>query len=212
MLHDELLCRLQNLTNVKVKKSEIAKILNFGYSAIANREKRNTPYSIEEIEKISQYFNVDILNNKKGNTTGDKVEIPYYNDSRLKTDIKSSAITSIWFDRELVENIWRKEPKNLRIITMLGDKMDSGDYPLRNGDILIIDLSETDVTKAGIYAFTTSNNSYMFVNGVNRRFDGTYRFYFTNKAYPEKVLTDEDAENADIRIVGRVVKNLSLCL
>lgn len=212
MLHDELLCRLQNLTNIKVKKSEIAKILNFGYSAIANREKRNTPYSIEEIEKISQYFNVDILNNKKGNTTGDKMEIPYYSDYRLKTDIKSSAITSIWFDRELVENIWRKDPTNLRIITMLGDKMDSGDYPLKNGDILIIDTSDIDITKVGIYAFTTSNNSYMFVNGVNRRYDGACRFYFTNKAYPEKILTDEDVIKADIRIIGRVIKNLSLCL
>lgn len=212
MKHSVLLERLQNLTGKKIRITDISKTLAINYSAIANRAKRDSDYSFDELEKISQAYNVDIINNHLTNTHGDKVEIQYYINPNLQTNIKTPKVTSIWFDRELVENIWNMNPSDLRIVTMLGDKMDFGSYPLRKNDILIMDISDKDVTKAGIYAFTTHNDTYMFINGINRRFDGTYRFYFYNNNYPEKILTDEEVEKADIKVVGRIVKNLSLTI
>lgn len=76
----------------------------------------------------------------------------------------------------------------------------------------MMDISDTDITKAGVYAFTTNNDTYMFINGVNRRYDGAFRFYFYNPNYPEKILTDDEVERANIKIVGRIVKNLSLTI
>lgn len=212
MKHSELISRLQKLTHRKPNLSEIARILGFGYSTIGNRSSRNSDYSYEEVEKISQFYDINLINNSEINTMNDKVEIPYYVNENLQTDIKTSAITSIWFDRELVENIWHTDPDKLRIISMPGDKMNNGAYPLRKGDVLIMDISDRDVTKAGIFAFTTHNNAYLYINGVNRRFDGSYRCYFYNQNYPDKILTEAEVIKADIRVVGRIIKNLSLTI
>lgn len=212
MKHSELLQRLQNLTGKKPKLAAIAKILGFGYSTIGNRATRDSEYSLEEIIKLSHAYKIDLKNNTVTNTSSDKVELKYYENPNLNIDIKNPLISSLWFDRELVENIWNKDPKNLRIIKMLGDKMDNGAYPLRNDDILIMDISDTNVTKAGIYAFTTDNDKYMFINGVYRRIDGTYRFYFYNDVYPDRILSDEEVKKADIKIIGRIIKNQSLTI
>lgn len=180
------------------------------------RIKSNSELKVSEAIKLFNSFNYDFINhcviNAEKYNNIEKVEIKYYQNPNLITDIRTPLVTSIWFDRELVENVWKKDPKNLRIITMLGDKMDNGDYPLKNDDILVIDLGETDVTKSGIYAFTTHNENYIFINGVNRKYDGSYRFFFYNKLYPEKTFTPEETQKIDLKIVGRVVKNLSLTI
>lgn len=214
MKYNEVMEALQNLIGFKPSAKELVNILGLSSpKTIYQRAHRNSDFTELEVKILKDHYCRSVADeNVNLNTTCDKAEIKYFEHQNLKTNIKSPAITSIWFDSELVTNIWRKDPKNLRIITMLGDKMDLGEYPLKNGDILIIDTSETDITKAGIYAFTTHNNNYMFINGVNRRYDGMCRFYFTNQMYPEKVLSDEDIKNADIKIIGRVIKNLSLCL
>lgn len=211
MLYEEVLDTLQNLIGYKPPAKVIAQVLGMKSSkTLYTRSQRHSDFSDAEVKKLIDYFAPSAHLNT--NTLSDKVEIPYYRNPNLTTNIKTQAVTSIWFDRELVENIWRMNPANLRITTMLGDKMDSGSYPLHKDDLLIMDISDKDVTKAGVYAFTTHNDTFMFINGVNRRFDGTYRFYFYNTNYPEKVLTDEDVKKADIKIVGRIVKNLSLTI
>lgn len=212
MKHSELISRLQKLTHRKANLSEIARALGFGYSTIGNRSSRNSDYSYEEIVKLSEFYDINLINNTDTNTMNDKVELVYYVDDTLQTNIKTPAITSVWFDRELVENIWRRKPENLRIITMLGDKMNGGAYPLKDDDVLIMDISATDITRDGVYAFTTHGGKYIYINGVNRRYDSFYRFYFYNPNYPEKVLSEEQVKDADIRIIGRIVKNLTLTI
>lgn len=198
-----------------LSQAEVAGVLKISQVSVSKRVNNpNSEVKEDEIRLLENatgkqiYYNSNIVSN----VGYDKVEIPYYNNSNLTTNIKTDDITSIWFDRELVENIWRKKVENLRIITMLGDKMNSGSYPLRKDDILIMDISDTDITKAGVYAFTTHNDTYMFINGVNRRFDGLHRFYFYNPNYPEKFLTDEQVKTADIKIIGRIIKNLTLTI
>lgn len=42
--------------------------------------------------------------------------------------------------------------------------------------------------------------------------DGSYKFTFLNPAYPEKIHTPEEIKELDLRIVAKVVKNLSLTI
>lgn len=209
MKHRVLLERLQNLTNKKANLSEIARVLGFGYSTIGNRASRNSEYSLDEINKLSLYYNVDLINNHITNTSGDRYEIPYYINDDLITDLRLPDITTIWMDRELIENRWKRKKENLRVVTMLGDKMDGGNRPIHIDDVLLMDVSDRDVTKAGVYAFTTYDDKYMYINNVYRKFDGTYSFTFANPKYPEKILTNADVENAHMRVVGRVFINLT---
>lgn len=216
MLVSEAFEILKKEKNGDLTQVEFAKGMGSNPVSCNQRIKNKSELKVSEAIKLFDTFNYDFINhsviNSKKNDNIGKVEIKYYQNPNLVTDIKTPLITSIWFDRELVENVWKKDPKNLRIITMLGDKMDTGDYPLKNDDILIIDLSETDVTKSGIYAFTTYNEKYIFINGINRKYDGSYRFFFHNKSYPEKSILPEEIERVDMKIVGRIVKNLSLTI
>lgn len=213
MTYQPLINLLHNYTDENITVEKLAEILMIPKSKMGTlyaRIRRNSFFTPLEVKTLVEYYQESRTHDPA--TQQDNVEITYYSNPNLVTNIKTSVIKSIWFDRKFAENIWRKNPINLRVMTMLGDKMDSGAYPLRKDDVLIIDISDTDVTKAGVYAFTTHNDTYMFINGINRRFDGAYRFYFYNTIYPEKILTQEDVEKADIKIVGRVVKNLSLTI
>ncbi len=181
------------------------------------RIKNGSELRVSEAIKLFETFNYDFINHSvihsQKNYNHDRVEIPYYENSNLRVDIKNPLITSLWFDRELVENVWNKDPKNLRIIKMLGDKMDSGDYPLRNDDILIIDITETNPPLAVFYVFTTNHDRNIFINNVNIKYDGSYRFTFFNSAkYPERTLTPEEIKKLNLKIVGKVIKNQSLTI
>lgn len=201
---------LQNLIGFKPSAKEMVHILGLNSpKTLYQRAHRDSEFTDLEIKTLVEHYNPKV---EYSATLTDKVELKYYENPNLKVDVKNPLITSMWFDRELVENIWKKHPQNLRIIKMLGDKMDYGAYPLRNDDILIIDITETDPFIAGTYVFTTNNNQYIFINRVSRSMDGSYKFTFLNPTYPEKVLTQSEAEELDLRIVAKVVKNLSLTI
>lgn len=210
MRYDEAMKHLQNLIGFKPSTKEMVHILGLSSpKTLYQRAHRNSEFTDLEIKTLVEHYNPKV---EYSTTLADKVELKYFEHPNLKTDIKNPLITSLWFDRELVENVWKKDPKNLRIIKMLGDKMDSGDYPLRNDDILIMDITETDPTISGIYVFTTNNNQYIFINNINIKYDGSYRFTFFNPRYPERVHSPEEIKKLDLKIVGKVIKNQSLTI
>lgn len=213
MHYTELFDTLQKLINYRPTAVQISKILDLSKKAMYARQQRNSKFSDEEIDKIYEFYKLDrYVGFDVKDTSADKVEITYYQNPNLKTEIRVPLLTSLWFDRELVENIWKRKPENLRVIKMLGDKMDYGQYPLKNNDILIMDISDTDAFNSGIYAFTTHDDNYIFINNVNRKYDGSYKFTFLNPKYPDKIYSMEECQNFGLRIVGRVIKNLSLIL
>lgn len=210
MRYSEAMQYLQNLIGYKPSAKEMVHILGLNSpKTLYQRAHRDSEFTDLEIKTLVEHYNPKV---EYSTTLADKVELKYYENPNLQVDIRNHLMSSMWFDRELVENIWKKDPKNLRIIKMLGDKMDYGAYPLRNDDILIIDITETDPFIAGTYVFTTNDNQYIFINRVNRSLDGSYKFSFLNPAYPEKVHTPEEIKELDLRIVAKVVKNLSLTI
>lgn len=64
MRHNEILDTLQNLTGEKPKQKEIAEALGMPINTIGNRAVRNSNYSVEEIERLSQFFKCNILSSK----------------------------------------------------------------------------------------------------------------------------------------------------
>ena len=90
--------------------------------------------------------------------------------------------------------------------------MDGGTYPLKNGDILIIDKSQTDISISGVYFYTTSNNEEVFVNNFRKQFDGTIVLGVTNPKYEDLLVTAEQLEAAGVNIIGRIIKNLFLMM
>ena len=92
---------------------------------------------------------------------------------------------------------------------MPGDKMDGGVKPYRNGNILVIDKTQTDISLSGVYFFTTNNNEEVFVNNFRKTPFGQVVFGFDNPKYENYEVSLEEFQNANINFFGRVIHNLS---
>lgn len=90
--------------------------------------------------------------------------------------------------------------KNLDAINVIGDSME----PTLNSDnIIFIDKTKNDVSRDGIYAFTTIHG--LFVKRIQRRVDGKLDIISDNKDYPSQVLNKNDLE-----ILGKVISSFGL--
>ena len=90
--------------------------------------------------------------------------------------------------------------KNIDAINVIGDSME----PTLNSDnIIFIDKTKNDVSRDGIYAFTTIHG--LFVKRIQRRVDGKLDIISDNKDYPSQVLNKNDLE-----ILGKVISSCGL--
>ncbi len=197
-------------------QSEVAAILDISAVSVSKRvNNKNSEVKENEIRKLENatgkqiYFNENIAKNREYDQVAIKyMQIPEVNDSVLKSPLVKERVQ---FDREIVE-AWRKVPEAQRIVKMRGDKMDAGDYPLRDGDILIVDISERDVANSGMYIYTTDlpTGREVFISNVNIRPDGNYRLSYFNDKYEDVIYTLEQIKEMNFTVWGRVVKNLLL--
>lgn len=213
--------RLKELRKaLNIQQGEFAKNIGILQQQLSKYERGENKPSADFFIKLIEKTNVNLnwLLTGKGNifasdsdekNAPDAVEIIYYENPTLIETIKNPVITSIWLDRELIHDVWHKHEKNLRTLQMPGDTMDGGETPIKNKDMLIVDISDTNIQASGIFVYTTKNGSLIFVNGIKQSPDGTYRFYFRNTGYKEIHYTLEDLEKLGFKVIGRVVKNIT---
>lgn len=191
-------------------RSEFARALGVPPSAINTRINGTNDIKISELIKIEEYVGKKLFRESDSDFSDKAVEIHYLElDGIPKECFRDRVVTELYYDSQIVCNRWGYKPENLRCTKMLGDKMAGGDYPLRNEDVLLIDVTQTDTQSTGVYVFTTHNKN-VFICGISRSVHGQKRFYFYNKSYDDKILTDEELEKAQFKVIGRVVKNLTL--
>ena len=213
--------RLKELRKaLNIQQGEFAKNIGILQQQLSKYERGENKPSADFFIKLIEKTNVNLnwLLTGKGNifasdsdekNAPDAVEIIYYENPTLIETIKNPVITSIWLDRELIHDVWQKHEKNLRTLQMPGDTMDGGETPIKTKDMLIVDISDTNIQASGIFVYTTKNGSLIFVNGIKQSPDGTYRFYFRNTGYKEIHYTLEDLEKLGFKVIGRVVKNIT---
>lgn len=194
--------------NREVARTELAEALDITRQ-YAN-DIKNKSLTQEQITKIEEKLKVNlsptISNNS--NPTG-KIELQYWGKGLpCEEKLKNPLVNSMWFDREVINEVWKKDEHSLSIIAMPGDKMDGGDIPFKNGDILIIDRTQTDISISGVYFYTTNNDEDVFVNNFRKRFDGTVVLGYTNSKYNDSIVTIDQLESAGYKVIGRVIKNI----
>ncbi|MCM1340009.1 MAG: hypothetical protein NC191_10095 [Muribaculaceae bacterium] len=194
--------------NREVTLQDMAAVLERSRQHISRTKKDNLTQ--EQIEKIENGLGISLKQKKE------YFEIPYLEIENVQNQrMKNNLITTLWLDRELIENDWKKEAQNLRVIKMIGDKMDFGEYPLKHNHTLLVDISETDIINSGVYVFTTENEgkTFVFICGISVQTNGNVKFYFANsKTYAPKILTPKELKDCNFTVLARVVKNLSLTL
>lgn len=212
-LHEvEALATLQ--LGKKIRTSDIAKAT--GYTENHLYAIRKAPLSPEIIETFENALKIKLKTKTSASdefhTMNDMFEIPYWEGCKNFGDkFIHPEVRSKWGDKEMLVNIWGKDPNAMRIIAMAGDRMDGGRIPLKPKDILCIDTSEKCVAGGGIYFLTTNNNKNAFVATISKQFDGSFRAFFTNELYKddEIIVTKEKALEMGIKIIGRVIFNYS---
>lgn len=218
MLITEALQTIQEHVNRPISQTEIAQILGTTSVAINKRITRSSELKVSEAIKLVNHYGYNLFNDFIQNDNllpnspqnrQDSVEIVYYENPTLDKTIKNPLITSLWLDRELVRDIWKKDETNLRTIKMPGDVMNGGERPIKNRDMLIIDLSSTDILSSGIYAYTTNDDNFIFINGIKQKVDGSVKFYYWNKTYSEAVYKLDDLKKINFKVIGRVIKNMT---
>ena len=206
---------LNFINNLKVLKgenitySEFAKALGIKTASISKRLARNTYINEKEMQLLEDYFKID------ASCSFDKdrfIKLHYYKNENLKHIIENPLISEIYMDREVVKNMWNVNVDNLRLIAMPGDKMEgSPSYQLhiRNRDVLLMDISATDINLSGIYAYETLGGTKIQISNVSTMTDGNVRFYYTNKVYSDEIRTQNRLNDLGFKVIGRIIKNLS---
>lgn len=208
------------LCNKEISRNQVGSTI--GISRQTAHRNKNRELDEKEILVLEEKFNVyiprdfSIVENIQSNDDlkGRFVNIPYWHhDNCTNEKITDSSVSSIVLDLELVINKLNCNPEDLRIIAMPGEEMDGGSYPLKNGDILLIDISQRDFTNSGVYFVTTQNHEMVFVRRLLELMYGSISSSVDNPIYAQQVnktLTRKQLEEIDLQIIGRVIKNLSL--
>lgn len=221
MLIDEKINDLQNLTERKITNNEIAKILGLGSGqAVINRINRKQELKEFEIIKLDNAFKNEINKVNQKITTnnnvyqfphGDRIEINYW--EYLPEELKKQKVTSVWFDKEIVENDWDMSADKLCIVPMIGDKMSRYWYPLMNGNILIVDTSQNYIMGNGVYFATSRNNTRFWIREMQVLINNDTEIKgYAPSGETKKVFTQEQLAEVDFKIIGKVIKNVSFRL
>jgi predicted DNA-binding protein YlxM (UPF0122 family) len=211
MLLDEKIDTLQIVTKRKITYEEIGDIFGVTRSAIQNRISRKQPLKDWEEKILDDYYEQNTQNVTHPLLTGDRIEITYWQD--LPEELKNPRIISCWFDREIIENAWGMSADHLCIVPMIGDKMTRYWYPIRSNDILIVDTSQDYIMGNGVYFATSRNNTRFWIREMQVLLNNDIEFKgFSPSGDTTKVISKETLEEADFRLVGKVIKNVSFRL
>ncbi len=207
---NELIPYIEGILKRKPKAKEMQEALKMSSTQIYyNRLQRNGSFSSNEISMIEEYFNID-LSNLPSNLHPNAVEIKRLEIEGLERVINPLSLDGIWLDKNLVRNIWCRNEADLRIISMPGSSMAGGITPIRANDTLVVDISVNELNFSGIFAYTTKKDSSFFVNSIELKADGSYKFSYFNPTFKDEIYHKEDLNEMNFRLAGQVIKNLSL--
>ena len=116
--------------------------------------------------------------------------------------LAEADVTPVKIGREIIKNIWNSKPEDLKIFKASGDSMEE---TITDNDLLLIDISKTDYKNGGIFLLTVDNDWY--IKRLRLRITGELDIISDNPHYSVETLTKDTTH--EIKIIGRVIKNLS---
>lgn len=205
--------KLKNITGKNLSYNEIAKVLNVKKCTVNVRISRGTPAKKQDVIALKEYLcippTIDIA--------GEVEECPYVYIDFYKTPY----IVSVWGDRLFkplildkygIKTEWKLDYNNLRLIPMIGDKMQSSPnhhLNIMDGNVLVMDISSRDIRRSGIYTYETLGGAKLQISNVNIMVNGNVRFSYANENYGDEVRTPEELKALQFKVIGRIIKNMS---
>lgn len=216
MRYNVLIERLQNLTKDKANIKEIADIIGVPARTLYTRGQRNSNFALEEIIQIENYYNISLRQNDASYAAkiyppDDIIKIPYW--SGLPDELKIPDFTCVTAERNVIKNHWYLNPDSLCIVPMFGNKMANYWYKINDSDILIIDTSHNKIVGNGVYFATSQNNTRFWIREMQNLINNDVEFKaFSPSGNTTRVMTKQQLEEVDFKVIGKVVKNVSFRL
>lgn len=214
MRFNQAFTTLQNSTKAEINQAELGRVLGVSRANINYKKQANVLLSDEDVKKIETYYNINLTSDSPNNILpfpGDRIEINYW--PELPDELKNPKIVSVWFDREIIENAWGMSAEHLCIVPMVGDKMARYWYPIRPNDMLIVDTSQDHIMGNGVYFATSRNNSRFWIREMQALINDDIQIKgFAPSGDTIKVFTQEQLNEFDFKLIGKVVKNVSFRL
>lgn len=195
--------------SLSLNQTSFAESLGISQAAIANIESGARDVSKSVILKIKEIYNIDLLDldenaKQKPLELNNIITIPFYSakasagNGETLPDYPEKDV--MYFDRRWLKNVLRVNPSNLSIIQAKGNSMDGGSYPIKDGDLLMIDESTKEPVNKQIFVVRIDSLD-LVVKRTDVEWDGTVKLCSNNPDYGE-VIPHNNAE-----IIGRVVWN-----
>jgi phage repressor protein C with HTH and peptisase S24 domain len=108
------------------------------------------------------------------------------------------TVEFIAFRHDWIRTNFELQPEDVELITAVGDSMEPR---IRHGDLLLVDIRQTDFTEFGIYVFEARGER--IVKRVQRKFDGTLFVISDNTVYQPEIISSKLAE--EITVIGKVI-------
>ena len=199
---------LRNEKGFLITYKDIAGILGKEEDAIKKRAYRKSNFQDEELFKIAKHYEIDysLINAQKEER--ETIVVDYYENNKVGLK-KNPAYKNYYMDRELAKSYNPNyKDSDFKIICALDDTLDGGVLWIHEKDVVLLDVTYTNVDKPGMYVYECQNGKYLRASFINKLMDGTYSFTYPNPKYKEQIRTAEYLEEVKFRVVGRIIKNL----
>ena len=174
---------------------------------------KNKILSQEQIDKIENYFNVNLTDvNPVKYGENEIIKIPYID--WLPEEMRNPKYSYVPAQRMSLDD-WSADTDSLRIVAMNGDKMEFFWYRIRNKDVLLVDTSERKVNNngSGVYFATSRGKTKFWIREMTETIDDGIEFKaYAPSGITTRVLTRQQLTDADFQIIGRVIKNVRLTI
>lgn len=147
-----------------------------------------------------------MLNLDRATYSENMVKIPFYHvyaaagSGETSPDYPEKDV--IYFDKRWVTNVVGANPNNVAFIQAKGDSMDGGNYPIKDGDLLMVDVSDIEPVNNQVYVVRLSNQD-LVVKRISKDWQGNIILTSDNPQYKNIVPASDDI----LTIIGRVVWN-----
>lgn len=209
----ELQDKLKKL-NITISARQISKIWGMDEASFSRKKRLGSEIKYENIIQLEQFLHINLTANNQENvnfTNQDIIKIPYI--EWLPEEMRNPKYPDVVSRSVSIDNWGQIE--SLRIVAMNGNSLENYWYKIQNKDVLLIDTSETKVNAdgRGVYFATSQNNTKFWIREMTEQLDGSIEF----RAYPKseiitKVYSKQQLKEVDFRVIGKVIKNVSLKL
>lgn len=204
----------QAIAEITAQKKEKISYEKMGVALKVTRQRIgqmiNDDLSEKQILSLENYFNVNLTSVKP--SENEVIKIPYW--ENFPEEMKNLDYPYVVAQACSIQK-WSKGTQSLRIIAMNGDRLENYWYKIRHNDVLIIDTAENKINTngSGLYFATSRNNTMFWVREMQMLYNGGIEFNsYSPSGHNTKILTLEQLKEADFKVIGKVIKNVSFTL